>query len=176
MITQFFFDENVDIHHIFPQEWCKRMNIKPDVYDSIINKTPLSYLTNRIIGGSAPSDYINKLQKGNATSPAIAPERIDTYIKSHQIDPTFLRFDRFNDFMEDRQKRLLSLIVQATGKSDYTGDSQEEGENFEADQDTVEAELTITDDYNGNIDEKNYFQLNRTMSQASADKYYHDRS
>ena len=171
-----FFDENVDIHHIFPQEWCKRMNIKPDVYDSIINKTPLSYLTNRIIGGSAPSDYINKLQKGNATSPAIAPERIDTYIKSHQIDPTFLRFDRFNDFMEDRQKRLLSLIVQATGKSDYTGDSQEEGENFEADQDTVEAELTITDDYNGNIDEKNYFQLNRTMSQASADKYYHDRS
>ena len=40
-----FFGENVDIHHIFPQEWCKKSGIKPSVYDSIINKTPLSYRT-----------------------------------------------------------------------------------------------------------------------------------
>jgi len=26
-----FFGENVDIHHIFPQNWCKKKNIKPDV-------------------------------------------------------------------------------------------------------------------------------------------------
>ncbi len=38
-----FFGENVDIHHIFPQDWCKRQDIKPIVFDSIINKTPLSY-------------------------------------------------------------------------------------------------------------------------------------
>jgi hypothetical protein len=46
-----FFGENVDIHHIFPQDWCKTNGIKPDVFDSIINKTPLSYRTNRIIEG-----------------------------------------------------------------------------------------------------------------------------
>jgi hypothetical protein len=46
-----FFGENVDIHHIFPQDWSKTNGIKPDVFDSIINKTPLSYRTNRIIGG-----------------------------------------------------------------------------------------------------------------------------
>jgi hypothetical protein len=36
-----FFGENVDIHHIFPQDWCKSHGIKPKVADSIINKTPL---------------------------------------------------------------------------------------------------------------------------------------
>ena len=56
-----FFGENVDIHHIFPRDWCKKNGIKPDVYDSIINKTPLSYRTNRTIGGLAPSEYLEKL-------------------------------------------------------------------------------------------------------------------
>ena len=37
-----FFGENVDIHHIFPQDWCKKQGIKPAVFDSILNKTPLS--------------------------------------------------------------------------------------------------------------------------------------
>jgi hypothetical protein len=45
--------------------------------------------------------------------------------------------------MEDRQKQLLSLIEQATGKGAYVGSAQEEGEDVEADADTVEAELTI---------------------------------
>ena len=66
-----FFGENVDIHHIFPQDWCKKHGIKPDVYDSIINKTPLSYRTNRIIGGVAPSEYLAKLEKGDETTPPI---------------------------------------------------------------------------------------------------------
>ena len=64
-----FFGENVDIHHIFPQDWCKKNGIKPNVFDSIINKTPLSYRTNRIIGGVAPSEYLAKLEKGDETTP-----------------------------------------------------------------------------------------------------------
>ena len=139
-----FFGENVDIHHIFPQDWCKKQNIKPDVFDSIINKTPLSYRTNRIIGGLAPSEYLAKLQKGDATTPPIEPEKLDVYLRSHLIDPSLLRSDQFDDFMADRQKQLLALIEQATGKVAYTGDVQEEGEDVEADEDTVEAELTIS--------------------------------
>jgi hypothetical protein len=138
-----FFGENVDIHHIFPQDWCKTNGIKPDVFDSIINKTPLSYRTNRIIGGVAPSQYIAKLERGNETTPAIDGERFDTYLRSHLIDPALLRSDNFQAFMEDRQTRLLSLIEQATGKSAYTGGVAEEGEDVEGDEDTVEAELTI---------------------------------
>jgi hypothetical protein len=64
-----FFGENVDIHHIFPKKWCEHRKIKPAVYDSIINKTPLAYRTNRIIGGAAPSIYLAKLEKGDAETP-----------------------------------------------------------------------------------------------------------
>jgi hypothetical protein len=46
-------------------------------------------------------------------------------------------------FMMDRQKRLLALIEQATGKSAYVGSVQEEGEDVEGDVDTVEADLII---------------------------------
>jgi hypothetical protein len=42
-----------------------------------------------------------------------------------------------------RKKKLLPLIEQATGKAAYTGTVPEEGEDVEADEDAVEAELTI---------------------------------
>jgi hypothetical protein len=138
-----FFGENVDIHHIFPQDWCKKHGIKPNVFDSIINKTPLSYRTNRIIGGVAPSEYLAKLEKGNETTPSIDRARLDAYLTSHLIDPSLLRSDSFDTFMVERQKRLLVLIEQATGKAAYSGNVPEEGEDVEADEDTVEAELTI---------------------------------
>ena len=138
-----FFGENVDIHHIFPQDWCKKHRIKQNIFDSIINKTPLSYRTNRIIGGVAPSEYIAKLEKGTETTPSIDSKRLDVYLKSHLIDPSLLRADRFDAFMEDRQTQLLLLIEQATGRAAYVGTAQEEGEDVEADEDTVEAELTI---------------------------------
>ena len=86
-----FFGENVDIHHIFPQEWCKKHGLKPDVFDFIINNTPLSYRTNRIIGGIAPSEYIAKLESGDETTPPIDGERLDGYLTSHLISPSLLR-------------------------------------------------------------------------------------
>ncbi len=138
-----FFGENVDIHHIFPKEWCKNEKIRPDVYDSIINKTPLSYKTNRIIGGLAPSDYLEILQKGNDETPCIAPDRLDVYLASHLINPLLLRANRFYDFMADRQKRLLSLIEQATGRTAYYGEIVDD-EDVEEDEDVFEAERTIS--------------------------------
>jgi hypothetical protein len=94
-----FFGENVDIHHIFPQDWCKRQGIKPAVFDSIINKTPLSYKTNRVIGGVAPSEYLAKLEKGNEKSPPLMRDRLDEHLRSHLIDPHLLRTDSFDAFM-----------------------------------------------------------------------------
>ena len=138
-----FFGENVDIHHIFPQDWCKKQGIKPLVFDSIINKTPLSFRTNRIIGGVAPSVYLEKLEKGDKLTPAIEPQKLDDYLRSHLIDPALVRGDSFELFMVDRQKRLLALIEQATGKAAYAGDAGEEGVEVEADDDTVEADMTI---------------------------------
>jgi hypothetical protein len=138
-----FFGENVDIHHIFPQDWCNKNGIKPNVYDSIINKTPLSYRTNRIIGGVAPSEYLGKLERGSDTVPSIESHKLDTYLKSHLIDASLLRADRFDNFMVDRQRQLLSLIEQATGKVAYAGSYQDEGEDVDVDESNLEAEYTI---------------------------------
>lgn len=139
-----FFGENVDIHHIFPQDWCKKQEIKPVEFDSIINKTPLSFRTNRIIGGVAPSEYLAKLEKGDAQTPAISPQNLDNYLRSHLIDPVILRSNDFNAFMIDRQKRLLGLIEQATGKAAYTGELPDEGVDVETDSISLETEMTPT--------------------------------
>lgn len=116
-----FFDEAVDIHHIFPQAWCKNQGIKSDVFDTVINKTPLGYRTNRIIGGVAPSKYLQKLEageknaKGQFTTPPIAPEVLDDYLRSHCIDPQLLRADDFEGFMAARKQALLTPVAEATG-------------------------------------------------------------
>jgi hypothetical protein len=110
-----FFDEDVDIHHIFPQDWCGKQGIEPKVYDSIINKTPLSYRTNRRIGGVAPSVYLQRLEVGQKDDPPISPAMMDEYLKTHCIDPKLLRADAFDKFMNDREWRLLALIAKATG-------------------------------------------------------------
>lgn len=136
-----FFGENVDIHHIFPQDWCKGQGIKPAVFDSIINKTPLPFRTNRIIGGVAPSQYLAKLEKGDKHTPAIEQDRLHAYLRSHMIDPDLLMRDDFDAFMTDRQKRLLGLIEQAIGKRAYTGEEQEEGVDVEDDVDTAVAAI-----------------------------------
>lgn len=138
-----FFGENVDIHHIFPQDWCKGHGIKPAVFDSIINKTPLSFRTNRIIGGVAPSKYLAKLEAGDNENPPIERQRLDGYLLSHLIDPELVRRDDFEGFMADRQKRLLGLIEQATGKAAYTGDAVEEELDVETDEETLEAEMIV---------------------------------
>jgi hypothetical protein len=137
-----FFGENVDIHHIFPKKWCEDHKIASTIYDSIINKTPLAYRTNRIIGGAAPSIYLAKLETGDAETPPILAQNLDNYLLSHLIDPALLRADDFHAFMEDRQERLLRLIEQATGQSVYR--SETGVDEAETDAETAEAELTMT--------------------------------
>lgn len=138
-----FFGENVDIHHIFPKAWCQAQGIRAEIFDSIINKTPLSDKTNRIIGGDAPSTYLAKLETGDKKTPSIASVNLDAYLASHLIDGPLLRADDFDDFLRDRQKQLLALIERATGQSVYRGDAPEEGQEAENDDETAEAQLTM---------------------------------
>lgn len=102
----------IDIHHIFPRAWCRENGIKSEVYDSVINKTPLSSRTNKIIGGKAPSIYLARLQdKG------ISEERMNEILQSHVIDSAALRSDDFYVFFQARQSALLDRIEKAMGKA-----------------------------------------------------------
>lgn len=134
-----FFDEYVDIHHIFPQDWCRKRKIEAKVFDTVINKTPLSYKTNRILGGVAPSDYLGRLEKGGKDAPAIEPAALNGYLSSHAMDPALLRADDFDGFMADREAKLLSIIAKATGhpialaQAAAINDEPEEGEDVPQD-------------------------------------------
>ncbi len=103
----------LDIHHIFPRAWCDKKGISPAVYNSIVNKTALSAETNRAIGGSAPSAYLQGIEQRHATS----PKTLDDILRSHLIDPVHLRADDFDAFYAAREAALADLAGNAMGKA-----------------------------------------------------------
>jgi hypothetical protein len=111
--AQTFFDDKIDIHHIFPEKWCKAAKIEPGTYNSVINKTALSARTNRQIGGNAPSKYLPAIEK----AAGVGIERMDEILCSHCIAPGELRADNFWNFYAQRAEALLQRIEAATGKT-----------------------------------------------------------
>jgi hypothetical protein len=105
-----FTSAHVDIHHIFPQKYCKHKDYEYRKWNCIINKTPIAYRTNRKIGGNAPSKYLKAIEKNvSATS-------LNANVESHGIDETALRKDDFDTFFASRAKMLLNLISKAMNK------------------------------------------------------------
>jgi len=110
--VQLYFDDRIDVHHIFPQDWCKRNEIDTRRYDSIVNKTPLAARTNRIISDNAPSDYLIRIQRNTGIDDA----QMDRILMSHLIDSTTLRTNDFDAFFRARESILLDRIERAMGK------------------------------------------------------------
>ncbi|CEO88540.1 DUF262 domain-containing protein [Syntrophaceticus schinkii] len=108
---QTYYNENIDIHHIFPQAYCRKNNIPRDLYNSIINKTPLSSKTNRSIGGNAPSVYLNYLKEEQN----IHTETLDEILGTHLIDVDAMRNNNFDVFFEKRKEALYRKILKAMG-------------------------------------------------------------
>ncbi len=109
---QTFFDDKIDIHHIFPRKWCEMNGIPAEDYNSIINKTAISARTNRSIGAKAPSIYLGTLER----VAEIPLERMNELLRSHLIPPSSLRADDFGVFFEQRADALLGRIEDAMGK------------------------------------------------------------
>jgi hypothetical protein len=118
-----YFDEAVDIHHIFPAAHCESQKYDRNLWNSVVNKTPLSARTNRALGGRAPSAYLGTLEKNSKY--AIPQQVLDNHLKTHLIDIVFLRNDDFGGFIISRTKALLNLIQAATGKAVVGLDSEE---------------------------------------------------
>ena len=110
--VQTYFDESVDIHHLFPQKWCRAHNIDWKHCDSIVNKSPLTARTNRIIGGNAPSEYLPRLER----NVGIGPESMDRHVATHMVDPIALRGDDFETFFKARKEALIAKIEEVMGK------------------------------------------------------------
>lgn len=132
-----FFNDKIDIHHIFPQKWCGDQSIEPAVFNSIINKSPLSKRTNQEIGGDAPSKYLKRIEDKHG----LTSDQLDDILRTHLIEPQHLRNDDFESFFLSRRDALTTIIQQAMGKpvALETGHNEEERETGDLD-DTDEAE------------------------------------
>lgn len=104
----------IDIHHIFPRDWCEKRDIKPAVYNSIINKTPISYKANRMIGAKPPSKYLSAIQSHSQVG--LKDEAMDEILNTHRIDPLCLRSDAFDEFYDRRKESLLQIVERTMGK------------------------------------------------------------
>ena len=112
--------EYIDIHHIFPKDHCEKQGYPRSKWNSVVNKTPISYSTNREIGGVAPSQYLARIEhKGEVTA-----SQLDEYLVSHFIDVKSARSDDFNTYFIDRASRILNAIENATGKKISGRDSE----------------------------------------------------
>ena len=126
---QNYFDESVDIHHVFPQKWCRSNAVEPSRCDSIINKTPLSARTNRSIGSDAPSQYLERI-----LASGVSREDLNSYVESHLVDTAHLWSDDFDQFFNTRQTALLGAIRKVMGKQanpDLVEDIGEEPVGYE---------------------------------------------
>lgn len=107
-----YFSESIDIHHIFPVAWCEKNNIPRDDYDCIINKTPLSGRTNRIVSGDAPSKYLERLKK----RAGVSDSEFNDILRSHVVSPDYMYKDDFYGFFNNRKEQILQRIEKAIGK------------------------------------------------------------
>lgn len=115
----------IDIHHIFPKNYCKSRGYDDIKWDSIINKTPLSYSTNREIGGVAPSEYLARIEKKKVEQTDLCD-----YLASHWIDMADCMSDDFERFIVHRARKILDAIANVTGKPISGRDSDEVREKF----------------------------------------------
>lgn len=121
-----YFDDKVDIHHVFPQAWCADRQLKKERYDSILNKTPLTSRTNKRLGKKPPSSYLQRLEATGVTE-------LDAILQSHLLDAKALRADDFEAFLRERARSLLDRVEAVTGKPVQGRDSQEVVEEFGGD-------------------------------------------
>lgn len=125
-------DEAPDIHHIFPEAYCKKMNYSEDKWNSIINKTPLLPASNRQIGGDAPSQYSKKIMK-NAE---IDETQLKNRVESHLIDYNAFIADDFENYFIARAKALLKVIEVAMDKKIADKASEQTIKNYGCSLDT----------------------------------------
>lgn len=113
--------ESIDIHHIFPRDYCEKQKYPKEKWNSVVNKTPISYSTNREIGGVAPSKYLEKIERKGQVSSAT----LDQYLQTHYIDYAHMRTDNFNAYFIKRAIAILNAIEDVTGKTIAGRDSEQ---------------------------------------------------
>ena len=140
--TEAFVKGEIDDHHIFPRAYIidvlRQQGIAGDEAEaranSVLNRTLIDALTNRIIGADPPSRYLHRLVD---SLPADVRQARVKVLGSHTIpiecDLSILRRDDFDAFLSFREQQLAKLIAEATGgrvKAGGVAAEDETGQTF----------------------------------------------
>jgi hypothetical protein len=131
-------DTLIDIHHIFPKDWCEKNGVTKRRMNAIVNKTPISYKANRKIGGKEPSKYLEKIQAEKTV--ALSDPEMDKILETHLIPAAALRGNQFNIFYEERKKALYALILKTMGKEASNAAPAPEESAFDQEDDEEQTE------------------------------------
>ncbi len=115
-----FNSETIDIHHIFPQKYCKDNNLPQEKWNCVVNKTPISYSSNREIGGDAPSKYLKNIEEKYNLHNVIGE-----IFESHFADVELCRKNDFDSFIKSRATKLLDEIEKLTSRKVSERDGEE---------------------------------------------------
>jgi len=115
----FFKHEGIDIHHIFPEKYCKDNNLPKEKWNCVVNKTPISDSTNREIGGKAPSKYLEKIESKHHV------QNLDEILESHFADIQLCRANDFDGFIKSRATELLNAVEKLTSRKISERDGEE---------------------------------------------------
>jgi hypothetical protein len=107
--TDLIYETRQDHHHIFPTDALGKLGVKDSRVNTIVNKTLISASVNRSIGGRLPSNYFAILQ---SKMPEVDLNQI---LESHDINPSILKADQWENYILDRRERLRLLIEKVCG-------------------------------------------------------------
>ena len=130
--------DDLDDHHIVPKRWGKEEKVGSAI-DSILNRTPLTGLTNRnVIRDRLPNEYLPELVRQNGE------DTVRVVMDSHFISPKAFEIltrdpftqDDFEAFLAERQRTLQEaiedlLIKERVGLAAPLREIDEEIENVE---------------------------------------------
>lgn len=116
----------LDDHHIVPKSWGKN-NLEGNIIDSILNRTPLTDETNRIvIGDRLPNSYLPQLISDNGR------DKVEALMLSHFISPAALEIllrdpfcaEDFEAFIRERQRTIANAVhsLLVGGRADLSPD------------------------------------------------------
>ena len=104
-------NENVDDHHIFPQDYLNKHSINGSLRDCVLNRTLIDRKTNIRISNHAPSVYLAQVE--NDLGAAKYQALLDSHLLPSGI-PSPIRQDDFASFLDWRQNAIWQEIQRVT--------------------------------------------------------------
>lgn len=115
-------DQSIDIHQVFPRNWCAKNEVDPNLAGCIVNKTAMDSHMAKLIRGLAPSTYLQRLEIDLGMDQQV----LGRILRSHDIDPAHLRRDDFRSFFNRRFEGIIQQIEKVMGKAVNRGSSEDQ--------------------------------------------------